>query len=229
MTSIFIKTLTGYIFGGPIGGLLGYMSVGIKIDENQPVNTGIDLLLLGAAVAKVSGENKDEKTSTLKKIIAQNVGEEQAKKTLEFLPKVMQEKYEAARLAADIKDKLKYGDKLTLISYLYLIAQFQNSYHPKELSLISIIANNLDIHPKDFLVIKNRMVKDAIITSSTEAHKILGVSTDASIKEITEKYRKLVLQYHPDKLSNPTPEAASDANIKMMKLKEAYEFLKKYK
>ena len=51
-------------------------------------------------------------------------------------------------------------------------------------------------------------------------YKILGVSKSASKKEIKKAYRKLAMQYHPDK--NPDDETASD---KFKEIGEAYETL----
>ena len=51
-------------------------------------------------------------------------------------------------------------------------------------------------------------------------YHVLGVSKDASPEEIKKAYRKLAVQYHPDK--NPNDSTAMD---KFKKISEAYETL----
>lgn len=55
-----------------------------------------------------------------------------------------------------------------------------------------------------------------------EAYKILGISADSSLDEITKKYRKLAKKYHPD--SNPTNPAGTHDRI--VKINEAYNVIK---
>ncbi len=50
-------------------------------------------------------------------------------------------------------------------------------------------------------------------------YEILGVSNDASDREITSAYRKLALQYHPDRNKSP------HANEMMLKINTAYAIL----
>nr|WP_148686561.1 DnaJ domain-containing protein [Candidatus Nitrosocosmicus hydrocola] len=50
-------------------------------------------------------------------------------------------------------------------------------------------------------------------------YEILGVSNDASYREITSAYRKLALQYHPDRNKSP------HANEMMLKINTAYAIL----
>lgn len=61
--------------------------------------------------------------------------------------------------------------------------------------------------------------------------EILGVSEDASMNEIKKAYRKLVKEYHPDKLASESmPEEYKEfANKKIIEINEAYEYLKKLK
>lgn len=56
---------------------------------------------------------------------------------------------------------------------------------------------------------------------SDDYYKVLGVSRGASDKEIAKAYRKLALQYHPDK--NPDDREAAEAQFK--KVSEAYDVL----
>ena len=61
--------------------------------------------------------------------------------------------------------------------------------------------------------------------------EVLGVSSDASLQEIKKAYRKLVKQYHPDKLSADSvpPDYIEFANKRIREINEAYEYLEKAK
>ncbi len=56
-------------------------------------------------------------------------------------------------------------------------------------------------------------------------HEVLGVSPNASMKEIHSAYRKLVQQYHPDKVSHLGAEIQETARRKFVEIKAAYEAL----
>lgn len=55
------------------------------------------------------------------------------------------------------------------------------------------------------MVIVALCLETAVMAGEEDYYKILGVSRDASEKEIKKAFRKLAVQYHPDK--NPDPEA----------------------
>lgn len=61
--------------------------------------------------------------------------------------------------------------------------------------------------------------------------EVLGVSENATMSEIKKAYRKLVKEYHPDKLAADSvpPEYIEFANQKMIEINEAYEYLEKVK
>ena len=54
---------------------------------------------------------------------------------------------------------------------------------------------------------------------SLDHYQILGVSNNASTREITSAYRKLALRYHPDRNKSP------QANEMMLKINTAYGIL----
>jgi DnaJ family protein C protein 7 len=58
--------------------------------------------------------------------------------------------------------------------------------------------------------------KELKMSKRKDYYKILGVSRDAGETEIKKAYRKMALQYHPDKQSNLTPEEKEVAEAKVL-------------
>jgi DnaJ-domain-containing protein 1 len=58
-------------------------------------------------------------------------------------------------------------------------------------------------------------------------HEVLGVSRDASDKEIRAAYQKLVKEYHPDRAATLAPEIREIAEKRTRQLNRAYEILTK--
>lgn len=56
-------------------------------------------------------------------------------------------------------------------------------------------------------------------------HEVLGIPPGASMKEIHAAYRKLVQQYHPDKVSHLGEELQETARRKFIEIQAAYEAL----
>ncbi|KAK9027874.1 hypothetical protein V6N11_067696 [Hibiscus sabdariffa] len=52
-------------------------------------------------------------------------------------------------------------------------------------------------------------------------YNVLGIKADASIQEIKRAYRKLAMQWHPDKWTR-TPSILSEAKHKFQQIQEAY-------
>ncbi|KAI5387067.1 uncharacterized protein LOC127101345 [Lathyrus oleraceus] len=59
---------------------------------------------------------------------------------------------------------------------------------------------------------------------SSSYYGILGVSSDSSINEIRRAYRRLAMQWHPDRWTR-TPSLLSEAKCKFQRIQEAYSVL----
>jgi len=58
-------------------------------------------------------------------------------------------------------------------------------------------------------------------------YKILGIEHDANEKEIKTAYKKLISQYHPDKVEHLGDELKNKAMEKTLEIKKAYDILMK--
>ncbi len=62
--------------------------------------------------------------------------------------------------------------------------------------------------------------------SINSAHKILGVSANATWEEIQAAHKEKIKQYHPDKVSHLGEDFSNLANKKFLEIQGAYETLK---
>lgn len=98
--------------------------------------------------------------------------------------------------------------KQVLLAYLIVMAMADGVFHPAEEALLADIAARLGYSQAAF-----RQMMDMVLNQShfsrgesdpasalDNAYKALGVTKDSSDQEIKRAYRKLMSQYHPDKL-----------------------------
>ena len=64
-------------------------------------------------------------------------------------------------------------------------------------------------------------------TMEIDYYEVLGVSGSASSDEIKKAYRKLSMQYHPDKVRHLGEEFQRVAEEKMKDINSAYDFFKR--
>jgi len=102
------------------------------------------------------------------------------------------------------------------LSFLLMMAHADGQLHEAEIELLKQVANTLGLSPQQFAVWLNmaaaqsqfyggqRGYQQSAASSQADvlaaAYTALGVSSSASDAEIKKTYRKLISQYHPDKL-----------------------------
>ena len=98
--------------------------------------------------------------------------------------------------------------KDVLLVYLIVMALADGHFHPAEEELLTDIAGRLGYgreafkHMIDMVLNQSRFAGGQVTTAAAldDAYKALGVSKDSTDAEIKRAYRKLMSQYHPDKL-----------------------------
>lgn len=98
--------------------------------------------------------------------------------------------------------------KEVLLVYLIVMALADGHFHPAEEALLFDIAGQLGYdqaaykHLREMVLNQTRFAvgQANAATALDDAYKALGVTKDSTDQEIKRAYRKLMSQYHPDKL-----------------------------
>lgn len=233
----------GWVLSGPIGGVIGF-AIGSIFDnatlepnsgakgsgfENSGTQTqtaagdfNISLLVLCAAVMKADGRVVVGELEYVKAFFKRHYGEERAKQFLLLLRDTLKKDFSARQVCLQIKQYMDHASRLQLLHLLYGVANADGSIDQRELTEIENIAGWLGISEADSMSLRAMYYKDV-----THAYEVLELTENATDEEIKKAYRKLVVKYHPDKVSHLGEEMQAAANEKFQRMQAAYETIKK--
>ena len=197
---------TGFAFGGPIGALLGGVAGHaidkIKTKKKLPEETAlkqigftIGVIVLSAKMAKADGKVTEDEIRAFKEKInipdneIKNVAKlwDQAKKTTDGF-----EIY--ARQIADLLEK-NSSVLEELLKLLIIIALADGKITIPEIKYLKEVGNIFGFSKEDF-----ERIYSSKSDVSADPYQILGVSRDASVDEIKQKWKQLAINHHPDRL-----------------------------
>lgn len=226
----------GFVLGGgPIGALIG-LSLGWMFDNASDNNieqgrssnratTGdfaVSLLVLMAAVMKADGKVVRAELDYVKAFLVQRFGQESAAEALKILRDLLKQDIPLQEVCLQIKQSLDYSSRLELLHLLYGVANADGRVHKTETTVIDKIGYYLGISSAE-----QKSIKNMFIESVESAYRILGVEPDVSNDELKKAYRRLAVEYHPDKVSYLGEEFRKSAEEKFRKINDAYESIKK--
>jgi DnaJ like chaperone protein len=224
----------GWAFFGPIGGILGFLAgaafEGMDGGQSQPINQRgttrgdfmVSLIVLTAAVMKADGKVTRGELDFVKQYLLRAFGQEAATDGVRMLRDVLKQEIPIDEVSRQIGQNLDYSSRLQLLHYLFGISGADGTTHRSEVEIIQRISNYMGVGASDFNSIKSMFYNDTHI-----AYSILGVEPGASDDEIKKAYRKMAIEYHPDKVAYLGEDVQSKAKEKFQKINEAYESIKK--
>ena len=129
--------------------------------------------------------------------------------------------------------------KQVLLAYLIVMAMADGVFHPAEEVLLTNIAARLGYSQATFRQMLDMVLNQSHFSSSgaspeselDNAYKALGVTKDSSDQEIKRAYRKLMSQYHPDKLMGQgvPPDMIAMATEQAKEIQLAHDLIKKFR
>jgi DnaJ like chaperone protein len=218
----------GWAFGGPIGAILGF-AMGSMFDGTKGNYQGtargdfaMSLLVLSAAVMKADNKVVKSELEFVKNFFLRQFGLDETERMILMLKEILNQEINVSEVSAQIGQYMDYPSKLQLLHYLFGIAAADGQYHQSEVNVIEQIAGYMGIRTADFSSIRAMFVKNI-----NSAYDILEIIPEATNEEVKKAYRRLAVEYHPDKVAHLGEDIRKSATEKFQTLNAAYEQIKK--
>ena len=197
---------TGFAFGGPIGALLGSVAGHaidkIKTKKKLPEETAlkqigftIGVIVLSAKMAKADGKVTEDEIRAFKEKI--NIPDNEIKNVAKLWDQAKKTTDGFQIYARQIANLLEKNSSVLeeLLKLLIIIALADGKITIPEIKYLKKVGNIFGFSKEDFERIYSS--KSGV---SADPYQILGVSRDASVNEIKQKWKQLAINHHPDRL-----------------------------
>ena len=197
---------TGFAFGGPIGALLGGVAGHaidkIKTKKKMPEETAlkqigftIGVIVLSAKMAKADGKVTEDEIRAFKEKI--NIPDNEIKNVAKLWDQAKKTTDGFQIYARQIANLLEKNSSVLeeLLKLLIIIALADGKITIPEIKYLKEVGNIFGFSEEDFERIYSS--KSGV---SSDPYQILGVSRDASVDEIKQKWKQLAINHHPDRL-----------------------------
>ncbi|MGZ0018270.1 co-chaperone DjlA [Nitrosomonas sp. wSCUT-2] len=238
----FIGLIIGLIAGSFIDRLLAYGPGGVNpfnATRRQSVFLETVFILMGK-LAKADGRVSESEISHVEQFMQKlRMTQEHRLKAIALFKQGAAKDYDIHPQLNEFSAACGYSPELKqmLLVYLIIMGLSDGSLNSAEEELLRAIAGRLGYHPAAFEqlldMVMNQMHFAAGNAGSAnaleDAYRALGVSKDSSDEEIKRAYRKLMSQYHPDKLMGQgVPEdMIAVATEQAKEVQIAYDLIKK--
>jgi DnaJ like chaperone protein len=221
----------GWAFGGPIGAILGF-SLGSLFD-NSKFETNVyqgtargdfamSLLVLAAAVMKADGKVVRSELEYVKNFFLSQFGLTEAERLILMLREILKQEINVHEVSQQVGQYMDYPSRLQLLHFLFGIGLADGALDGAEILTLEEISGYMGITSNDFASIRAMFVKDI-----NSAYDILEITPNTTNEEVKKAYRRLAVEYHPDKVAHLGEDIRKSATEKFQKLSAAYDEIKR--
>lgn len=214
----------GFVVGGPMGSMIGY-AAGEQIGKpakkySKTANTSefeTNLILLASALIQSDGRVTREELDFVRTFFTDHFDPAHIEEKMAILHHCLERRYDTRKACDDLRISSSPSTRIQIIHFLFDIAIADADLSQQERNTIFTIAGWLNINDIEF----NRIRQSYI--AEVKRYNIFGLVHTASYEEIKAAYRKMVLEYHPDRNSHLSPAEQKAAADKFRKIQEAFD------
>jgi DnaJ like chaperone protein len=241
----FFGAIIGYFIGGSIDRAQNYGMGGINplgTGQRQAVFLETVFVLMGK-LAKADGLISKDEIAHVEAFIKKNgMSAEHRKQAIEQFQLGSAAGFDISNTLTDFMSACGHTLHLkqVLLMYLIVMALADGKLDPSEQTLLEQIALRLGYSSAQFRQMLEMVLnqthfshgqssQQSPASALSDAYKALGITKDNTDKEIKRAYRKLMSQYHPDKLiGQGLPEdMIKEATERAKEIQVAYDLIKK--
>lgn len=234
----------GYLIGSIIDRFRAYGSSGINpfnTNRRQSVFLETVFILMGK-LAKVDGRVSEVEVSHVEQFMLKlGMNSDHRLKAIALFKRGASQNFDISHTINEFLALCGSSNNLKqmLLVYLIIMGLSDGQLNSAEESLLKEISGRLGYSESAFLQLLDMILNQAhfangqtmSVNALEDAYKALGVTQNSSDQEIKRAYRKLMSQYHPDKLMGQgiPEEMISIATEQAKEVQIAYDLIKKYR
>lgn len=185
------------------------------------------MMVLSAHVIQADGKIMHSEMELVRRFLRQNFGEEAVTQGNEILLKLFDYRKrngesvwadQIRKACQEMRSNMQSEHRLQLMAFLCDVAKIDGNLDNQELTALRTVAANLGL---------SASVVDQMLHLGGEtlddAYAVLGLTKDATDEEVKKAYRKMALQYHPDRVATLGDDVKAAAQKKFQEINNAKE------
>lgn len=186
-------------------------------------------------IAKIDGRISREEIQTIHRFFQYNLHYNQTQMlwVKELIKEATNSEQSLDALLQEFKSTFAYEPRLILLELIYQLLFAKPSVPENELEIARRIAAYLDIPVYTQRTMEAKYRYHGSQGGATggdmaaQHYATLGLEKGADLEEVKKAYRKLSMEYHPDKVRHLGDEFQAVAEEKMKEINQAYDYIKK--
>ena len=236
--------LGGGVFGAIAGFALGSLAENLFTSGDEGTSQGarrhttdesgrnsflMALMILSAHIIQADGKVMHSEMEFVRRMLRTNFGAAAVTQGDEILHRLFERRkslgerewrHQIQQSCGELALAMTLEQRTQLLALLCEIAKADGSVHPDEVEQLRLLAGYLRVGSETIDQLLN------LGENSLEAaYKVLGVSANATDDEVRKAYRRLALQYHPDKVASLGDDVKAAAERKFKELGHAKDLI----